>query len=91
MYAIRSYYAPGNRDALQLNGPGVYNVVIDHVSASWAIDEVFSTWYPVRNVTVSHCLFSEGLAYSRHPKGPHSIVITSYSIHYTKLYDMSEL
>lgn len=63
---------PSNRDALQVLGPYSHDVVIDHISASWAIDENGSTWYPVQNITFSNSIFSEGLNVSMHPKGPHS-------------------
>ena len=71
---------PGNRDALQIVGdskgimPDVsYNVVIDHVSASWAIDETISTWYRgVHDVTISNSIVAESLYNSLHPEGPHS-------------------
>jgi len=63
---------PENRDALQVLGPGAYNVVIDHVSLSWATDEVASTWYPLRDVTIRHSIISEGLNRSAHPAGAHS-------------------
>jgi len=54
--------APANRDALQILGPGARNVVIDHLSASWALDENVSTWYPLSDVTIQHSIISEGLA-----------------------------
>ncbi|HKG90700.1 MAG TPA: Ig-like domain-containing protein [Gemmatimonadaceae bacterium] len=63
---------PENRDAFQILGPGAYNVVIDHVSASWSTDEVGSTWYPLRDVTIRHSIISEGLNRSIHPEGAHS-------------------
>ena len=50
---------------------GGYNVVIDHCSLSWAVDEVFSTWYDPHDVTVQWCFITEGLDDSVHPKGPH--------------------
>jgi len=64
---------PTNRDALQIIGNPSFNVVIDHVSASWAIDENMSTWYPVENITISNCIISEALYDSLHSKGPHSM------------------
>jgi hypothetical protein len=67
--------SPVNRDALQVLGPKVSNVVVDHVSMSWAIDENISTWYPLKNVTFSNCLVSEALHRSLHPKGPHGMGI----------------
>jgi hypothetical protein len=64
--------SPSNRDALQIPTPGVYNVVVDHVSASWAIDENMSTWYEMSDITFSNCIISEGLHNSLHPEGAHS-------------------
>lgn len=57
---------PEDRDAFQLigkykKGRGLYNVVIDHVSASWAVDENGSTWFPLHDVTISNSIISEGL------------------------------
>jgi hypothetical protein len=63
---------PEIRDAFQVLGPNAYNVVIDHVSASWGIDETTSTWYPLHDVTISNCIISEGLSVSLHPEGAHS-------------------
>jgi hypothetical protein len=63
---------PKIRDALQVLGPNAYNVVVDHISASWAIDEVMSTWYPLHDVTIRHSIIAEGLHESLHPEGPHS-------------------
>jgi len=78
---------PGNRgdidasanDAIEVLGnidnddvTGAYNVVLDHVSASWAEDEVLSTWFGAHDVTVSWSIISEGLNHSRHHKGDHS-------------------
>ena len=50
----------------------VYNIVIDHSSISWAIDENLSTWtsgakpYVTRDVTVQWSIISEGLDNSIH-------------------------
>jgi len=63
---------PENRDAFQILGPNAHHVVLDHISASWAIDEVASTWYPLADVTISHSIIAEGLHDSLHPEGPHS-------------------
>lgn len=64
--------SPANRDALQILGTSAYNVVVDHISASWAIDENFSTWYGAHDLTIRCSVISEGLNMSSHPKGPHS-------------------
>lgn len=48
-----------------------YNVVIDHVSASWGIDEVLSTTHESTNVTVQWSMITEALHNSCHSKGNH--------------------
>ncbi|HEY0944956.1 MAG TPA: DUF6250 domain-containing protein [Opitutaceae bacterium] len=66
-----------NRDAVKLEpGPDapVHHVVIDHVSASWAVDETISTWggrQPVHDVTISNCLIYEPIINGGHSKGSH--------------------
>ena len=66
---------PENRDALDIAGDGerVYNVVIDHCSFSWALDENVTTWYGPHDVTIQWCISSESLMDSLHPKGPHGM------------------
>ena len=51
---------------------GAYNVVVDHVSASWSEDECVSTWYGAHDVTISWSIISEALNRSRHRKRTHS-------------------
>ena len=76
-----------NRDGIALSGRSdgslaVENIVIDHCSISWAIDEGVATWYPgVRNVTINASIISENLDASLHPKGAHSsgLLIGDYS------------
>jgi pectate lyase len=65
---------PENRDALKIEGTDarpVRNVVIDHCSFSWAIDETVSVWGPHDNITFSNNIFAEPLNESIHPKGSH--------------------
>jgi hypothetical protein len=50
---------------------GARNVVLDHCSASWSIDEVLSLAGNVADVTVQWCIIAESLDDSKHPKGPH--------------------
>ncbi len=54
---------PSNRDAFQVEGVSdCYNVVVDHCSFSWALDELVTFWNPgVRDITVSRCIMSEAL------------------------------
>lgn len=59
---ISTYYADSD----------VYNIVIDHSSVSWAIDENMSTWidpskpYTAYNITIQWNVISEGLHNSIH-------------------------
>src|SRR5437762_1296985 len=50
---------------------GAKNVVVDHCSATWSIDEDLSLAGDVSNVTVQWCLIAEGLNHSKHSKGAH--------------------
>ncbi len=64
-------------DAVEVLGkhgslPGAYNVVLDHISASWSEDETISTWFGPRDVTISWSIISEALNRSRHRKRTHS-------------------
>ncbi len=64
-------------DAISIGGPEgteVHDVVVDHCSFTWAIDENASVSgkSPPRDVTYSHCIIAEGLSHSKHGKGEHS-------------------
>ena len=62
---------PANRDSLKLEGSSskpVTNVVIDHCSFSWSIDEIASTWGPHDNITFTNNIFAEPLNDSLHPQ-----------------------
>jgi len=68
---------PDENDAIEILGPGAgtegaYNVVLDHVSASWSEDETVSVWNGAHDITISWCIISEALDRSRHRKGRHS-------------------
>jgi len=66
---------PKSRDALSILGSpeGTYNIIVDHVSMSWAVDENLETWYEgVYDVSITNSIISEALWHSIHPKGPHS-------------------
>ena len=62
---------PDNRDAIRITGTSsvpVRNVVIDHCSFSWSIDEIASTWGPHDNISFTNNIFAEPLHDSLHPK-----------------------
>jgi pectate lyase len=65
---------PGSADGVQIgsdNQSTASNVVLDHCSISWAIDENVSVVGGARNVTIQHCIISEPLTAAGHPKGNH--------------------
>jgi hypothetical protein len=84
---------PGISDkhAVLLYGPGespVHDVVFDHCSLEWAIDENVDVWQWVENATFQWCIIAEG-SQTGHPKGPHSMGLllgadsrTTISVHH---------
>lgn len=46
------------------------NIILDHVSASWSVDETMSI-YHCDSITVQWCIISESLYASNHTKGHH--------------------
>ncbi len=87
---------PDDNDAISILGrhgdvDGAFNVVLDHVSASWGEDETVSTWYGAHDITISWSIISEALNRSRHRKETHSAGLligdSSYhvSVHHTLL------
>ncbi|MDP6545877.1 MAG: right-handed parallel beta-helix repeat-containing protein [Phycisphaerae bacterium] len=67
-------------DGISTSGPNAYNIVIDHCSISWAVDENLSASGPrtegpeatSRRITFSNCIIAECLDNSSHAKGRHS-------------------
>jgi pectate lyase len=64
---------PDNRDCFEIQNETTppYNVIFDHCSASWGIDETMSTWFPCKDITIQWCMIAEALHNSLHTKGPH--------------------
>ncbi len=64
---------PDVRDAITIIGG--HNIILDHLSLSWGIDETVSIWpdteFPT-NITIQWSIISEGLHNSLHVSGPHS-------------------
>jgi len=61
---------PGGYDTLTTDD--IADVILDHVSLSWAIDGTHDLRRG-KNVTVQWCIFSEALNDSIHEKGPHAM------------------
>jgi hypothetical protein len=60
-------------DGLLIIGDNASNIVIDHCSVSWGIDEnLDAAVYGAHDVTIRSCLVSEGLKHSVHSEGHHS-------------------
>jgi pectate lyase len=59
-------------DGIVVYKEGAYNVIVDHSSVSWAVDENLSTYDYAHDVTFSWNIVSEGLSKSTHPEGRHS-------------------
>lgn len=57
-------------DAVSVGGSS-YNVVLDHVSATWCVDECLSPSGGIRDVTVQWSVIGESLNRSVHGKGEH--------------------
>lgn len=61
---------PANKGNAVYVGSGAERVVLDHVSASWGMDETLSVTKG-RDVTIQHCLIAASLNDSFHSKGDH--------------------
>jgi len=61
-----------NVDGLTVESSEAHDVIFDHNSFSWAVDENVSTWDGAHDITFSWNIIAEGLSYSTHPEGEHS-------------------
>jgi len=67
-------------DGITTTGANAYNILIDHCSVTWSVDENISASGPYviepestsHRVIISNCLIAEGLSHSTHSSGEHS-------------------
>jgi hypothetical protein len=57
-------------DAMNIAG-NAHDVIFDHCSATWSVDEALSPSGAISNITVQWCLIGEALNRSVHSKGAH--------------------
>jgi hypothetical protein len=74
-------WAPDAMGARRGEAGPVHDVLFEHCSATWAVDENLSTSGPAdvedpsltaHDITLRYCLIAEGLSKATHPKGEHS-------------------
>lgn len=56
-------------DGLQIRNS--QNVIIDHCTVSWSVDEILNTWHGSKDITIQWSVFAEPLVHSVHEKGAH--------------------
>ncbi|MBD3288659.1 carbohydrate-binding protein, partial [candidate division KSB1 bacterium] len=61
----------GPRDGVWINGG--YNIIFDHCSVSWGVDENFTASYDAHDITIQWCIISQALRDAGHSKGWHSM------------------
>lgn len=65
---------PSNRDGLKIEAPEtapISNIVIDHCTFTWSVDEIASAWQYWNNISLLNNIFAEPLHDSIHPEGKH--------------------
>lgn len=66
---LPAYLEKWNTDALTIFGPlgrTVCDVIVDHCSLQWAIDENANVWDAAERITFQHCIFAEGSTFGHY-------------------------
>ena len=74
---FRRGVAVGDGDSINIKN--AQNVILDHVSASWGVDENIGVSNPASNITIQWSIISEGLRNANNSDGPHSMGTLLYS------------
>lgn len=73
----------GSLDALDIgleDSDDVHDIIIDHCSFSWAMDENIGIWHYSNNITIQNSIISEGLHFPKqHPKTGKGLLIGLFS------------
>jgi hypothetical protein len=56
-------------DPISLRGDDTCNIMLDHISASWGSKDAIRSWWGPHDVTIQHCIMSEGITPQLHSKG----------------------
>jgi len=64
---------------MQANQGGSYNVIVDHCSFSWSVDENVEVIGSSHDITIQYCYISEALDCTIHPKGCHSKSLSAHN------------
>jgi pectate lyase len=70
---LRVRHGPGgDSGGITIDGGDTHDVILDHMSISWSVDENLTAWYDNQNITVQWSIIAEGLNNSTHSEGAHS-------------------
>lgn len=70
---LRVRHGPGgDSGGITIDGGDTHDVILDHLSVSWSVDENLTAWYDNQNITIQWSIIAEALNNSTHSEGPHS-------------------
>ncbi|MCE7981963.1 MAG: pectate lyase [Caldilinea sp. CFX5] len=70
---LRVRHGPGgDSGGVTIDGGDTHDVILDHMSISWSVDENLTAWYDNQDITIQWSIIAEALHNSTHSEGPHS-------------------